>query len=402
MKNLTLKGLLEDEVKAVNADNLGSSNPTTPVTTAPVTTEPLTYAQWYENNVNSVNNSYNQSVSNAETAKLKAINDARNSYEHNLSTYGSNAAALGSMGLSGSGYSRYLDSKAYAQMRGDMNAANSTYQNAVDNANATKQNSLLQLQGTYMDYLNQQDAQKKQVYTDLYSNVGSYSEADIDRLATQYGLSTQQINELKAARIEKIKQYLDTNEYDSKMLKQFFPNEDGLYQQYYDKLKNESKSYTIEDFKTEGRLWGRAEAQQKINALKDGDVPTTQLEQIFKATYGIGILGGGNGAFLSGDFAAEGKKITVKASTIKGWDKTTGGAIADDHEYTVEVGPEITDTNANVHKAISGVTLSNGQVFYYGNKLYIYKDNKVYELKQKGNKSDEYNSLLSLMKTTIQ
>ena len=60
----------------------------------------------------------------AEIERQRGIYDASNAYEQNKSTYGANAEALAAMGLTGGGYSDYLNAQAYATQRGEVQAAN--------------------------------------------------------------------------------------------------------------------------------------------------------------------------------------------------------------------------------------------------------------------------------------
>lgn len=60
----------------------------------------------------------------AEIVRQRGIVDASTSYEQNKATYGATAEALASMGLSGSGYSDYLNAQAYAAQRGEVQAVN--------------------------------------------------------------------------------------------------------------------------------------------------------------------------------------------------------------------------------------------------------------------------------------
>ena len=60
----------------------------------------------------------------AEIVRQRGIVDASNSYEQNKATYGANAEALASMGLTGGGYSDYLNAQAYAAQRGEVQAVN--------------------------------------------------------------------------------------------------------------------------------------------------------------------------------------------------------------------------------------------------------------------------------------
>jgi len=60
----------------------------------------------------------------AEIVRQRGIVDANTSYEQNKATYGANAEALASMGLTGGGYSDYLNAQAYAAQRSEVQAVN--------------------------------------------------------------------------------------------------------------------------------------------------------------------------------------------------------------------------------------------------------------------------------------
>lgn len=84
---------------------------TAPATT-PTTTPTMTYEQFL--------------TQQYETARQKQIIDANSAYQKSLATYGANAEAAASMGLTGSGYGEYLTGKAYATQRGEVASANRT------------------------------------------------------------------------------------------------------------------------------------------------------------------------------------------------------------------------------------------------------------------------------------
>lgn len=109
----------------------------------------------------------------------RAIVDAQNSYKAQTGRYGVNAEQLNNSGLAGSGYAAYLESKAYTDMRDEVQAANATYATNVRTADAK---------------INESFA------NDLISvNNGTYTETDIDALAAKNGYSADQIAELKNA-----------------------------------------------------------------------------------------------------------------------------------------------------------------------------------------------------------
>lgn len=115
------------------------TTPTTPVTTpsgttpsgtTPTTTVPMNYDvflnQQRESAYKSAEAERARAEKAAETARQKQIIDAQNAYKTGLSTYGANAEAAASMGLTGSGYGEYLTGKAYATQRGEVASANRT------------------------------------------------------------------------------------------------------------------------------------------------------------------------------------------------------------------------------------------------------------------------------------
>lgn len=60
----------------------------------------------------------------AATTRQRNIVNANSAYEQNKATYGANAEAIASMGLTGGGYSDYLNAQAYAGYRDDIQTAN--------------------------------------------------------------------------------------------------------------------------------------------------------------------------------------------------------------------------------------------------------------------------------------
>jgi hypothetical protein len=165
-----------------------TANPTTPFD------EKLTYAQQIKD----------QAIANAELAKQQAIVDAATSYEKNKASYGAKADQLASMGLTGSGYSDYLDSKAYAAYRSDVQAANKLAQDAttyaqneynkavlgINDEKATYEQGLIDLSSN--NYLQMKD--------ELRANAFAYSDADIDDYVSRNLLSTADAEKLKQER----------------------------------------------------------------------------------------------------------------------------------------------------------------------------------------------------------
>lgn len=112
-------------------------------------------------------------------ARDRAILDAQNSYRANTAKYGSQAEAMAKSGMSGSGYADYMKSRAYTQMRDEVQTANAKYSENVRTADATI---------------------RELFANDLIGvNNGTYTEADIDALAIKNGYSIEQVDELRSA-----------------------------------------------------------------------------------------------------------------------------------------------------------------------------------------------------------
>ncbi|MCD8309440.1 MAG: hypothetical protein LUD19_06260 [Clostridia bacterium] len=138
----------------------------------------------YEQYLQSIKDS---SYETAEANKDRQIADAYTSYAQNLSSYGANAETLASMGLTGSGYSDYLNSQAYAQQRSDVQSANSTYAAAIQAADDSYSANML-------DHL--ETLQEKYEYLMECASSGVFSSSALQSIAAQYGLSDTQTSSL--------------------------------------------------------------------------------------------------------------------------------------------------------------------------------------------------------------
>lgn len=108
----------------------------------------------------------------ADTERERSVVDARSSYEQNKASYGMNAETMGSMGLSGSGYSDYLTSRAYAQQRAQTQAANAQSDASKREARYAENQSRLKADSDY--YQNRYNAEK--AYSDRKYDIDtSYS-----------------------------------------------------------------------------------------------------------------------------------------------------------------------------------------------------------------------------------
>ena len=178
---------------------------------------------FYKEQLDKLNAQIEQNKQNAlqqaESERERAVIDARSSYEKNKATYGANAEQLAAMGLSGSGYSDYLNQQAYATQRAETQNANAqaeaTKVAAEQQANSDKLNAelsyaenmqnnaekLAQYQQQKAEEAKAEEEQKKQYYAALLTsaNTGEYTSEQIASLGAQYGLDEVQISQLQAA-----------------------------------------------------------------------------------------------------------------------------------------------------------------------------------------------------------
>lgn len=151
-------------------------------------------------------------LESAETARERSIADARSSYEQNRATYGANAEALASMGLSGSGYSDYINAQAYAQQRGDVQNANAVAaaeRTAAESEAAQKKLSaemsysenIAKTDEALVKYKQEQSDKKDSYYANLlnFANNGTYTADQLAQLGAQYGLNDEQLATLQNA-----------------------------------------------------------------------------------------------------------------------------------------------------------------------------------------------------------
>ena len=178
---------------------------------------------FYKEQLDKLNAQIEQNKQNAlrqaESERERAVIDARSSYAQNLATYGANAEQLAAMGLSGSGYSDYINQQAYATQRAETQNANAqaeaTKVAAEQQANSDKLNAelsyaenmqgnaekLAQYQQQKAEEAKAEEEQKKQYYAALLTsaNTGEYTSDQLASLGAQYGLDEVQISQLQAA-----------------------------------------------------------------------------------------------------------------------------------------------------------------------------------------------------------
>ena len=156
-----------------------------------VTTAPMTYAEYIESQKGKLEEQRKEAERQAEIYAQRARANAQASYMQNMSTYGINAETLAQMGLTGGGYSDYLNAQAYAQK-----------QNAINTANANELTAKQQAQATYADNINKLEAsafeQRNTTYNSLLGmaldKTSGLTDEYIKAMANSVGLSQEEID----------------------------------------------------------------------------------------------------------------------------------------------------------------------------------------------------------------
>ena len=162
------------------------------------------YKEYIDSLKTAADTNYTQAVNNAELERQRAVLEAGNQYNSSRATSGATAQALSSSGLTGSGYSRYLDSQAYAQKQGSINSAFQNKQSAINAAEGVKNDKYMTAEGLYADYLAKKEAERQTNYTNISNNLESYTLSDIDRLGAEYDFDEDTITALKKAKNDRV------------------------------------------------------------------------------------------------------------------------------------------------------------------------------------------------------
>lgn len=178
------------------------STPTTPTDTKPETgeTSTMTYEQYIAEQKAREEEKRQAALKEAEIYKERAAADAQASYMQNMSTYGVNAETMAQMGLTGGGYSDYLNAQAYAQKRSDMQAADRNKLAMEQRAETTYADGIAALNKDYFTYQETQKTNKQTGYNTLLGYAmdaeSGLTEETIRAMAKNVGLSEEEIQSI--------------------------------------------------------------------------------------------------------------------------------------------------------------------------------------------------------------
>ena len=379
---------------------------------------------------------YENLLAQIEAERQRGVIDARSSYEQNKATYGANAEQLAAMGLSGSGYSDYLNQQAYATQRAETQGANAQAESNRLQAELSYTENMMNLEKDKIGL----EEQKKQYYAMLLgsANTGEYTSEQVASLGAQYGLDETQISQLQAA--------ADKYKSDQQMLSYTealnYIAENGIYsdpnyldellsmgeisQEQYNKLieqytqivsENEDSSLTdtdkIDEMHESGKLDDETYNKQKEqwnkqldtsdSAFNMGDMSASDAKKLLEST-------------LNNEWASDEKKkemqetydrlykvVTndVQFNNDGGWwifgstnmdDVGNNFSVKDSSGFIYRIESGGQETDPMIVSLAKGV--ADGSIFGVRNQIYYKKDGKVYLVQKRDNSyGDHYTKL---------
>lgn len=158
---------------------------------APTEAKPMTYSEY----IAFLDKRKEEALNDAETERQRAVVDAQSAYQQNKATYGANAEKLASMGLTGGGYSEYMDSQAYVQSRAEITNANAKAQETKKTIESNYEASVLEASDKF--------AAKEQENTEKHNanfneflklaQTSDLSEDELKKYGEMYGLTPEEI-----------------------------------------------------------------------------------------------------------------------------------------------------------------------------------------------------------------
>jgi vacuolar-type H+-ATPase subunit H len=288
--------LARRQLSAGNAP-IGEQNSPTQTTNAPTTPTTSYYdylktelpeglKELYNDEIIAIDNANAQAIAKINAMKDSAIVDADTSYKSNLSNYGAKNEALRKIGLSGSGYSEYLDSQAYATYRNEVQNAKSSALEAETKVNSEAENEKTKLAKEYL-------AKKQTIYDDIANNIT----ADTSDEEIQYFLDSGQIDpkskdqlvQLRNTQIvSNINNLVNTGDTDSatKNADKYYDNGNGwMDQKTYQKVYADSWLKDLDGATiTESNI---SDVLNQLDMDKDSDkISNTDYEKLKKTAWG--------------------------------------------------------------------------------------------------------------------
>lgn len=353
--------VIKPSVDTIKDGSTGGKTPTPSTPAAPTTPKGKKEngsKMSYEDYINEMKKGYQEQLDaankQAEQTKARAMANAENAYAQNKATYGTNAETLAQMGLTGGGYSDYLQAQAYAQKRADAQAATAqeiasksnnqaTYQQYIQAMNEKLADKILYDerladQRKYQEEQTKAESDReytKNIYNTLWSAVQdtntTYTPESIKALGEKAGLSNEDIttltNMLNATLARKTEEEKKTQEEEEKVKNEAFAKsssavaadtisyivannggqseyieslKSNLTEEDYNKLVSQNQKSTSEYYTTAIKSGYNVNTNEIDNMYKKGNLSEAQYNEI-KALWNESSIATDNSAFADGN-----------------------------------------------------------------------------------------------------
>lgn len=353
--------VIKPSVDTIKDGSTGGKTPTPSTPAAPTTPKEEKEngsKMSYEDYINEMKKGYQEQLDaankQAEQTKARAMANAENAYAQNKATYGTNAETLAQMGLTGGGYSDYLQAQAYAQKRADAQAATAqeiasksnnqaTYQQYIQAMNEKLADKILYDerladQRKYQEEQTKAESDReytKNIYNTLWSAVQdtntTYTPESIKALGEKAGLSNEDIttltNMLNATLARKTEEEKKTQEEEEKVKNEAFAKsssavaadtisyivannggqseyieslKSNLTEEDYNKLVSQNQKSTSEYYTTAIKSGYNVNTNEIDNMYKKGNLSEAQYNEI-KALWNESSIATDNSAFADGN-----------------------------------------------------------------------------------------------------
>lgn len=355
------KPVIKPSIDTIKDGSTGGETPTPSTPAAPTTPKEEKENDGkmsYEDYINEMKKGYQEQLDaankQAEQTKARAMANAENAYAQNKATYGTNAETLAQMGLTGGGYSDYLQAQAYAQKRADTQAATAqeiasksnnqaTYQQYIQAMNEKLADKILYDerladQRKYQEEQTKAESDReytKNIYNTLWSAVQdtntTYTPESIKALGEKAGLSNEDIttltNMLNATLAQKTEEEKKTQEEEEKVKNEAFAKsssavaadtisyivannggqseyieslKSNLTEEDYNKLVSQNQKSTSEYYTTAIKSGYNVNTNEIDNMYKKGNLSEAQYNEI-KALWNESSIATDNSAFADGN-----------------------------------------------------------------------------------------------------
>ena len=147
------------------------------------------YEEYLENARKSAETKKNEALNAAQNDFNAANRNAEAQYRQGAATYGARGEQLAAMGLTGSGYSDYLEGQNFAQMNAAKIAAQSDYSKAKREAEDKYSDTVSSLDYEYANYLESKSKAQGDITLALldYAKSGTYNKEQLEQVAKSLG-----------------------------------------------------------------------------------------------------------------------------------------------------------------------------------------------------------------------